>query len=411
MRRVPARLAVHTTILLLSTAVLVIGVEDIVYCTVGFRRYRVREEGHWHMAIDFVDWCGLVLQTCVHATKTSENARGIGVSLHEIAAMLCAALGTTDYSNLPEFPEITFGTGLIAALGQLSAHDLLEHQRNVFRWKVTRYGRELATDLLPLWLQICQEPLDEEHEELLRVVNRLSPQTALDHVWLKYLQSETLVGELGWDKDVQRLCRVGRDLNEWGFITGRFWIGGVCELAANYHGLVWETRRGMTVVSRFIDNLVEEWETTSVEFKRELYLDMADQKAELIKDILALANTRASGRHWLIVGFDNNTHKYSRAPDPTVTQDRIERVVATYTSPCVDLKYEVVPYQAGPVGMLEVFRDPKKVPYRVSKTIKGDKKSIQEGTIFVRHNTIAEPPTPAEELVLHEEGDRARALP
>lgn len=360
--------------------------------------------------MDFVDWCGLVLQQCIQATKTSENARLIGVSQYEVAAALCAAIGTTDYSKLPDFTETTFYGGLIAALGQLTAQGLLEHARYQFYWRVTRYGRELANDPLPLWLQICHNSLDEEYEELLRVVNRLSPQTEPDHVWLQDIRPEALFAELSWDKDIKRLWRVSRDLNDEGFILGRFWSGGECELRATYQGLVWETRRGLTVISRFIDNLVAEWETTSVEFKREVYLDTADQKAEFIKDVLALANTRVSGRHWLIVGFDNNTHSYARAPDPKVTQDRIERIIANHTSPCVDVKYEVVEYQAGPVGLLEVLRDPKKVPYRVAKTITGDKKSIVEGTVFVRHNTIAEPPTPAEELALQEEGDRARSL-
>jgi hypothetical protein len=48
--------------------------------------------------------------------------------------------------------------------------------------------------------------------------------------------------------------------------------------------------------SRFIDDLVAEWETTSVDFKRQLSLDTMDQKAEFVKDILCLVNTKASRR-------------------------------------------------------------------------------------------------------------------
>jgi hypothetical protein len=163
--------------------------------------------------------------------------------------------------------------------------------------------------------------------------------------------------------------------------------------------------------SQFIDDLVAEWETTSVDFKRELSLDTMDQKAEFVKDILSLVNTKASGRRWLIIGFDDRSRAYFGPPDSRIAQDRIEQLIARYIEPSVDVRYEVVDYRAGRVGKLEVVRDPKKLPYRVKEQMnRGDRKApLMPGDLFVRHGSQVEKPTDAELLALQEEGDHARS--
>ena len=137
------------------------------------------------MDIDFVDWCNLVLRVCVQIDKTSEQTRMIGISRNEIAEALASSLGTENYQLRPDFFETTFHSGMIAALDQLNLHGLLELLEYRYTWKVTRFGRDMAADLTPLWWSICAETLDPEHEQLLHAVNRLSPQTAPDHIWLK----------------------------------------------------------------------------------------------------------------------------------------------------------------------------------------------------------------------------------
>ena len=77
-----------------------------------------------------------------------------------------------------------------------------------------------------------------------------------------------------------------------------------------YRGLARLLKRDFTIVSQEIDELLKEWETTSVEFKREVRTDTADEKAEFIKDILALANTQASGR------FANEANVESTTDEP-----------------------------------------------------------------------------------------------
>ena len=124
--------------------------------------------------------------------------------------------------------------------------------------------------------------------------------------------------------------------------------------------------------------------------------------------MLSLANTKASGRRWMIVGFDNSTRGYQSAPDANVTQDRIEQILAHYTDPVVIVRYEMVQYRSGAVGKLEVLREPANLPYKVARSI-GDRKRIEAGQVFVRHGSQIEAPTQGELDSLIEEGKSARA--
>jgi hypothetical protein len=67
----------------------------------------------------------------------------------------------------------------------------------------------------------------------------------------------------------------------------------------------------------------------------------------------------------------------------------------------------VIDYKVGQVGKLEVIRDAKKLPYKVSKSL-GEKARIREGQVFVRHGSQTEEPSDAELEGIHEEAERFR---
>jgi hypothetical protein len=175
---------------------------------------------------------------------------------------------------------------------------------------------------------------------------------------------------------------------------------------------VWQTRRGITLESKRIDTLVVEWETTSIDFKRQFSIKTKDEKAEFIKDMLGLANTQASGRRLFIIGFDDKSRQYHSPPDPNLKQDHLERLLADYTEPTVEIRYDVLDYRAGPVGQIEVLRRPEKLPYRVREAIVGEKNRarIRKDQVFVRHGSQVEEATESELQAIIEEGERARAL-
>jgi hypothetical protein len=344
--------------------------------------------------VNLIEWCDLILIKLIELSRQDSTVRSIGVDQWQFSRFLLEGNPTSQ----EKYDGSTFQKGLVDAVSTLQDMGLVEQDSH---WKVTKYGRTLAADMMPLWWNICQEQLEPEHKQLLQVVNRLSPHAEDDHAWVERIAEDTLTMELGWAADPLFLDSVANDLEQWGFVSGVFYMGGM-RLAATYRGLVWETKQGYTLMSKLIDELVSEWETTSVDFKRALHLDTADQKAEFTKDVLSLANTKASGRRWMIIGFDNGSHAYYGAPDQDITQDRIEQVLARYTTPCVDILYNVVDYRGGSVCMLEVVRDATKLPYRVAKSIV-DRKRIEESDIFVRHGSQVEHPTLPELQALQKE--------
>lgn len=207
---------------------------------------------------------------------------------------------------------------------------------------------------------------------------------------MEYVGHERLLVELCWAEGMDLLWPVAEQLERKGLVRRHALMGPSLALQPSYAGLVWQTRRGYTVEARVLDHLIAEWETTSVDFKREVHTNTASEKAELVKDLLGLGNTQASGQRWLIIGFDPKTHRYSGAPDHKLTQDHLEQILSVYTQPNLGIRYDLVDYRSQPVGKIEVLRDRRRVPYRVKQSV-GDKgaggKRIEVGQVFVRHGS------------------------
>ncbi len=346
--------------------------------------------------MDFVDWCSFVLD------KLIEEGRNPHIDETRLAQILYGE----ETRTTSEFWDSSLRSGMLDAVQELAKLGLVEIDGNFF--KVTVDGRAFAKNPIPLWQQICETELEPEEERILRVVNQESAKTASEppHAWLELIDREPLLKELGMAAGmdmIEGLYPVTEDLTGRELIYSQGFGGYQLDSKATYRGLVWQTRRGFTLESQFIDSLVAEWETTSVDFKREIHLGTADERAEFIKDVLSLANTKASGRRWMIIGFDNRTRAYHSAPDASVTQNRIEQILAHYTDPMVIVRYEVVPYRSGAVGKLEVLREPTNLPYKVAHSI-GDKKRIEAGQVFVRHGSQVEAPTQGELDSLIQEG-------
>ncbi len=80
-------------------------------------------------------------------------------------------------------------------------------------------------------------------------------------------------------------------------------IGGV-RFRPRYAGVVLATQKVQAELQSLVASLIPEWETVTVEFKRELHLNTRDEKAEFIKDVVALATSKAGGRRYLVLGWD-----------------------------------------------------------------------------------------------------------
>jgi Putative DNA-binding domain len=180
-------------------------------------------------------------------------------------------------------------------------------------------------------------------------------------------------------------------------------LGGRIDVYPTYVGIVRATEQVQTELQQLVAGLLPEWETTNVEFKRQLNLATKADKAEFVRDILALATTKVSGERFLIVGFDDKTHQFVQSVDPAITQNQLEQLLNAYAAPAPQIRYHRVAWDQGEIGVIKVLRDPAKVPYRVNKTVA----HISQGNVYVRHGSQVEPPTTAELAALEAEGQAA----
>jgi hypothetical protein len=349
----------------------------------------------------YIDWCERVLHAVVLVMRESVQARLIGAFDNQIAGVLFDGM----FIESPQYWGSDERRSLLEALESLSQSGLIGAHQSVY--KLTSLGEGHDKDKTDVYESICTLPLKPEQEELLTVVNLLSPEGTSAFGRPGWVDHEMLLLRLSWDQGFDLLAAVAQELHNQRLIERTLSLGRTLGAKATYLGMIRERRRQFTAESRQIDALVAEWETTSVDFKRQMETKTADQKAELIKDILSLANTKSSGRRLIVVGFQDSDHEYFAEPSPTLTQEHLEQLVSEYTAPFVEVRWRVLDYRQGPVGVLEVIRDPAKLPYRAARSI-GDKKRMLEGHVFVRHGSVVEHPTDAELATLEEEGLRAR---
>jgi hypothetical protein len=357
--------------------------------------------------MNYMEWCETVLRALGEAGDEQPHFRNYGIDEHRLALRIWGDEAERDrYLREPDTKDVLYN-----ALRDLRLLRLAEQTKD-YRLRLTRDGRRVVGDHFQVWEGICEVTLDEEEASALKFVNEWSPTDGEKFAQVRLVTANRVTCELA-NKTGSVLTREDGEellaaLNDKGLVYGA--PGEFMEDArSTYAGLVWERRRAEVEGARVLDSFVAEWETTSVEFKRELLLNTADQKAEFVKDVLGLANTQASGRRWLIVGFDDKTRSYHSPPDPSVTQNRIEQVLAQCVAPSLDVRYEVLAYRGGTVGRLEVLRDAKKLPYSVAKSF-GEKKQVKENQIFVRHGSQTEAPTPAELDAIREEANRAKTI-
>lgn len=345
--------------------------------------------------MDFIDWCHYILRVLEKEKYNSD------IDDYKLPIIIFGE----EFSGKNEFHLSKAQEGIFQALKSLSDVELVKELS--WNWKITPLGKEVLFDPIEFWASICQEKLDSEEEQLLRLINKLSqqPESNPDYIWLKdEIRTEVLENlEIGLD----HIDELQNSLAERDFLK----VDNGYYLTPTYKGLVWGARRDFTIESKFIDELVKEWETTNVDFKQELSLKTEKQKAEFAKDILGLANTKSSGKRYLIIGFNDKTREYHAPPDTNITQEIMERHLVNLTEPMVNIRYKIINYKQNKVGKLEVIRDPKDLPYRAKKDVFIDerrKKGLEKNKIYVRHGSHTESPTEFEEEALKEEGKQAR---
>jgi len=136
-----------------------------------------------------------------------------------------------------------------------------------------------------------------------------------------------------------------------------------------------------------LDLLLKRSEGPKLDFKASLQLSTKDEKAEFIKDVIAIANTVGPDgvtQGCLVLGVADDQQVVGLSADAP-TEEQIQQTIREYTEPYIETTYELSETSKGRVGVLTILREPTKVPYRVGKAVGGNKKAIDKDDIFYRY--------------------------
>lgn len=365
--------------------------------------------------MDYIEWCELVLTRFADAGETNQMIRDHGIYSDGIEKIVWSE----EYNRIKEETR----NAKLPYLVDDALYDLRElglvSERSSDRFRLTLDGSRFSRNFSDIYLAVCSEFMPDPQSAALEVIGKLSAKDGIDYAQAVTVENWEINEALQDNYPQYRRFTDGEFAEILKYLRSRTlifceWGDYPDEVRINLRGLIWLKKRSEVLDYREVDELLEEWETTNVDFKRQLRLDKADEKAEFIKDVIGLANTKTSGQRWIIIGFDDKTRELHIEEDASITpwyvritQDRVEQIISEYIQPNIVARYSLVDYRNGKVGKLEVVRKARDLPYEVSKSI-GDKKRIVAGSVFVRHGSHTVQPDLSELQDLRNEAARSK---
>ena len=262
--------------------------------------------------MDFVDWVENVMAATSRAWRTSDaGTKLIGIPTSSILQ----ELGFDVDTRQADFRDSKLAQALRDALRNLEHMGLVEAE-NERNFKVTTMGSKYAiANLATSWSQIMEAYLEPEQIAFLEKVAELGQEPYDQFVCVKDITGLQVFNSAGWDweDDGPVECLVlAKPLSDVGMVEQRSYLGGHIDLTPTYVGIVRATTRQIeSEFGQLARELLDAWETTNVEFKRELAVERVGGKVNLIRETLGLATTKSSGRRFLIIGFDDKTRQFA----------------------------------------------------------------------------------------------------
>ena len=347
---------------------------------------------------DYVEFADRVMRTAAELVEDDYNARQSGVDVREVAQ----ALGLNIEGD---FWQSDNRLAILHVVDDLEGLGLATVSSDYMRIEVSDRGRAARKlSLRTGWRAMFSAvQLDDEERALLRAAVLRSEDRHDRFATMREIQLEEAFADLGWPPDPRRIVNVGGALKRKGCLHG---LGAQFPMRPTYLGVVLATREVEAEVQALLTDLLRDWETTTIEVKRELPLNSPKQKHEFVRDILALATTQGRQSRYLVVGFDPKTREPFCSVDPALKQDDIENLLNAHVrTRAPGVRYRTVPWASITAGLVEVVRDPTAVPYRAGNAVV----TRFGGEVFIRRLSHVAIATDEEVAELEVEGAAARA--
>ena len=352
--------------------------------------------------MDYADWIQRVFDVAVSTWQAVESDAGppIAIPVGKLAQPLglltdpAGFYGSDAHHALIEAVRDLEGIGLIK-IGNGNMYSFTDRGELAF-------GKQISSG----WRTITDVQLTARQDALLRNIAELAVQEQETYVRLIHVNAAEALTRSGLTEapHIFLAATLARQLADKGLAE----VLPIQDptMRPTYAGFIRATKRVVSEDQRLVTQLLLDWETVETDVKEILKLDSPTEKGEFTRDVLGLVNTKARAKRYLLLGFNNETREFTTSPDPKNTQDRMEDVLGSHCAPLPMVRYRLVPWESGMAGLIEVLREPTKLPYRATST---DGK-LKEDAVYVRHGTHVTEADPLELADLITEGDLARQI-
>ncbi|ADL42041.1 putative transcriptional regulator [Caldicellulosiruptor obsidiansis OB47] len=124
--------------------------------------------------------------------------------------------------------------------------------------------------------------------------------------------------------------------------------------------------------------LLESDEGPKLDFKQSLSLETDGEKKELVKDVIAIANSRG-GRGYIIFGVEDKTKKIVGIKDTNISEEKIQQIISSRCDPPVSIKFEIVEYDGKKLGVLTIYKSSLR-PHQM----------VQNGVFYIRRGSTTD---------------------
>ncbi len=354
----------------------------------------------------YVEWVERVLSETALAVSEDVDRRLMGIQVPELAKRL--NLGIDPYAPGVDFHQSDERMSILDAASDLADLGLAEVDQGYFHFKLTERGRAgHKARLSSTWPTLLQQVrVDDEQLAFLRRAVERSEEQHESFAIMRNVTTQELFSDLGWPWHPGHALDVTNVLKAKSCLHSHPTMGGPIPVRVTYIGVVRATETERSRDQELLRRLLDDWETTTVDFKRELDIGTVAVRLEFVRDVLAIATTQGRQERCVVIGFDSKSHEFHKSVDPAITQDRLEDILNQYVlAQLPGLKYRTVPWQGGEVGLVGIVRDATQVPYRGNDQIRQRYKS----DAFVRRLSHIAVPDAQELADLESEAAAARA--
>lgn len=125
-----------------------------------------------------------------------------------------------------------------------------------------------------------------------------------------------------------------------------------------------------------VRRLLTQEESLKLDFKLKLSIELDSEKKELVKDIIAMANT-PGGRGYIVVGVKDRSREIIGIEDlPENIEERLQQIIANRSMPPVPIAFDLVPYEGKKLGVITIYKS-MQVPHQM----------LMSGAFYIRRGS------------------------